>query len=450
MFYPPVSCGLLCGALGPSRFVNCSGGDKISKIHKEIYYHVGVKLKLLGHENKSTPASFSVTYARGPLDEGSLLSAASCTQHFRKSYRLNHHLPKEYIYRLSMLKHQLECVYLNDLYAQMCENLLENHETGLNDTGKSISEEGNDYMFQKEHEAEESTTTFWNQDEDEAPHYTSSGSSLGFSRRNSLLEEMDGENCEEKASHILQKLVRVESNCSYGSSSFSRLHSLLEEFQDETSEEESNEEILDAVLSSKTGTPAEITSFSNILSSLEELDVTITDSEITREAPLEFVEEAELVTEEKLNDRQSNGFFEGNGALASPGIFVPTQYAMESNFYVSTINHVQFEDALPMIRDEETDTINFLFHREGLIEENTTLSVSNCSSGAECRDEAEEEMPAVNTLMAAADVANHPVSIHHYAIQSEKIDFDITETISSRQWCKMIPFALEEKVCFCI
>jgi hypothetical protein len=232
------------------------------------------------------------------------------------------------------------------------------------------------------------------------------------------------------------------------------LHSLLEEFQDETSEEESNEEILDAVSSSKTGTPAEITSFSNILSSLEERNVTITDSEITREAPLELAEEAELVTEEKINDRQSNGFFEGNGALASPGIFIPTQYAIESN--VTTINHVQFEDALLMISNEEADTINFLFHREGLSEDNTALSVSNCSSGPECRDEAEEDTPAVNTSEAttlrpvAADVANHPISVHHYAIQSEKIDFDITETISSRQWCKMIPFALEEKVCFCI
>lgn len=461
MFYPPVSCGFLCGALGPSKLVNFNAGDKVSKLHKEIYYHVGVKLKLLGHENKSTPASFSVTYARGPMDEGSLLSAASCTQHFKKSYRLNHHLPKEYIHRLSMLKHQLECVYLNDLYAQMCDNLLENHEVGLKDTEKLTCEGDTGFIYQKEQKeytAEESTISCWNEDEDGAPHYTSSGSSLGFSRRNSLLEEeMEEENCVEKTNQLLGKLVRVDSARSYGSSSFSRLHSLLEEFQDETSEEDSNEEFFDVALSSKPGTPGEITSFSNTSSSLEERDAAIAGSEVTREAPSPWgsEEDAELVMGDNVNDRRSNGLLKDQETLTSSDTLFPLQHAMESNIYVSTINHVQFEDALPMIRNEEADKINFLFHREGLIEENTPLSVSNYTAGVECRDESEEDTVVADVLettqrSVAADVADHPILMHRYAIQSEKVDFGINETISSRQWCKMIPFALEEKVCFCI
>jgi hypothetical protein len=462
MFYPPVSCGLLCGALGPSKLVNFSAGDKVSKLHKEIYYHVGVKLKLLGHENKSTPASFSVTYARGPMDEGSLLSAASCTQHFRKSYRLNHHLPKEYIHRLSMLKHQLECVYLNDLYAQMCDNLLENHEVGTKDTEKITCEEDTDFMFQKEqqeYDAEESAIKCWNEDEDGAPHYTSSGSSLGFSRRNSLLEEeTEEEMCVEKTTQLLQKLVRVDSVRSYGSSGFSRLHSLLEEFQDDTTEEDSNEETFDVALSSKPGASVEKTSFSKTSSSLEERDAAIAESEVTREAssPWELDEDAELVIRDNVNDQQSNGLLEEQESLSSSDTFFPLQQAMDSNIYVSTITHVQFEDPLPMISNEQADKTNFLLHREGQIEESTPLSVSSCTAGAECRDEAEEDTHVADALekntlrSAAADIANHTIPIQHYAIQSEKVDFGINETIPSRQWCKMFPYALEEKVCFCI
>ncbi len=459
IFYPPASCGSLCGAFGPSKFVNLSEGDRTSRIHKEIYYHVGVKLKLLGNDNKSAPASFSVTYARGPLNGGNLLSAASCTQHFRRSYRLNHHLPKEYIYRLSMLKHQLECVYLNDLYAHMCENLLENHESGQKDAEITTGEENPEFSCYTEKEADENPLTCWTQEEEkEAPHYTSSGSSLGersFSRLNSLLEDMEEENLEEGPGEISPKLFRGESECTLETTSFSRLHSLLEELHDETSEEESFEEMLDGVSEVKSNSLVEKTNFSLLQMSPEEREVETNDEQTTNEVSFKLTEQKTLEVVDDENKGQSN--FIGISQNPSQIAAVSTTSTFDP---VRIIDMKTQNEYFPQIIDkEEVDISNLLLHREGFSDENSAHSFSKNSFGEEFRDEAEQDMSGTNTLeemvpmSVTAGEAKLSISTHHCNIQSQKINFDIndsTGSISSRQWCKIIPFSIEEKVCFCI
>jgi len=232
MFYPPASCGLLCGALGSRKLVDSSEHSESNKIHKEIYYHVGVKLKLFDVDNASA-SPYKIKYSKGPSNDGWLTNVTSFTEHFRKRYRLHHHLPKEYIYRLSMVKHELECVYLNDLYESICEsqqaNRSDEQEFEHGDVQMEFVEESvnAEFVFDEEDESDQSVTETLGDGEEKAIDCAFIGPSTGercFLRLRSILETFEDENVEEgENAAIEQKSLALE-----GGESISKIIQLSE------------------------------------------------------------------------------------------------------------------------------------------------------------------------------------------------------------------------------
>ena len=104
---PPASTGTLLRALSPAALLYSAFiGDGS---HTEIYYHVGVKLKLFGEDEASTSGPFKITYSRGQWNQDLFVPAAAAC--------VSHHYGREYSVRLLKAKNKLEAMNLNDLYA---------------------------------------------------------------------------------------------------------------------------------------------------------------------------------------------------------------------------------------------------------------------------------------------------------------------------------------------
>jgi len=157
----------------------------------------------------------------------------SFAEHFRKRYRLHHHLPKEYIYRLSMVKHELECVYLNDLYESICEsrqaNRSDEHEFEHGDVQTEFVEESlkTEFGFDEEDQSDQSVTEILGDGEVKAFNGAFNGPSTGercFLRLRSILETFEEENAEEGGNAAVeQKTFALE-----GDDSISKIIQLSE------------------------------------------------------------------------------------------------------------------------------------------------------------------------------------------------------------------------------
>lgn len=103
---PPASTMTTLAAFSPAALLYSLA--RKDGTHNEIYYHVGVKLKLFGEED-APPSPFKISYSRGDWKQDMFsISAARY---------VTHHYCKEYYVRLTKLKAQLEKMYLNDVYA---------------------------------------------------------------------------------------------------------------------------------------------------------------------------------------------------------------------------------------------------------------------------------------------------------------------------------------------
>jgi len=103
---PPASTLTTLAAFSPAALIYSL--YKNDGKHSEVYYHVGVKLKLFGEEEASK-SPFKISYSRGDWKQDLFnLSAARY---------VTHHYCKEYSVRIKKLQPILEKLHLNEVYA---------------------------------------------------------------------------------------------------------------------------------------------------------------------------------------------------------------------------------------------------------------------------------------------------------------------------------------------